>query len=187
MFKQFDENSAPEDAKHYLQHTKKSFGMIPNLERTMAGLPALLSVYSFAWDAFPNTPLNTIEQQVVYQVANYENECNYCVPWHTLLSKQAGMPDDISDALREGATLKDEKLQALAVFTRQMLNSRGHVSQRQLDEFLAVGYDETHVLAVVLGIAIKTMSNFTNAVAQTPLDKEVNPYRWHKPMRRMQE
>ena len=187
MFKQFDENSAPEEAKVYLQNTRQSFGMIPNLERTMAGLPELLSIYSAAWDAFPKTPLNAVEQQVVYQVINYENECNYCVPWHTLLSKQAGMPDDISQALRDGAKLEDEKLQALATFTRNMLYSRGHISQSQLDEFFAAGYQEPHALAVVLGIAIKTMSNFTNSIAQTPLDKEVSNYKWHKPLRRMQE
>jgi AhpD family alkylhydroperoxidase len=64
--------------------------MIPNLERVMANAPALLATYSFGWEVFDETSLSPVERQIVYQTANFENECNYCVPWHTLLVKQAG-------------------------------------------------------------------------------------------------
>lgn len=180
MFRQFDENSAPEGSKPFLAKTKNSFGMIPNLERTMAGEPTLLSVYSFAWDKFSETPLNPVEQQVVYQTVNFENECKYCVPWHTLLSKKAKMPSEISLALREGTKIPDDKLEALSTFTRLLIHNRGKITQGQLDAFMSLGYHEKHALAVILGIAIKTMSNFTNSIAQTPLDKEVEPFKWNK-------
>ena len=68
MFNQFDEDSAPEKSQPYLQNTLQSFGMIPNLERTMAALPELLAVYSFAWDEYANVPLSAIEQQCSGQV-----------------------------------------------------------------------------------------------------------------------
>ena len=35
---------------------------------------------------------------------------------------------------------------------------------------------------VILGLAIKLMSNYTNSIAGTPLDKEVEKLRWNKPM-----
>ena len=181
MFKQFDEEDAPEKSRIYLENTKKSFGMIPNLERTMAALPELLSVYSLSWSEFSNTPLTPVEQQVVYQTINFENDCSYCVPWHTLLSKQAGMEESVSVALRSGGRLSDPKLQALAEFTRLLVHNRGKVVKVQFDEFLKSGYSNEHALAVVLGIAIKTMSNFTNSIAQTPLDQQVEKYKWSKP------
>lgn len=181
MFKQFDETSAPEASKPFLANTKSSFGMIPNLEKTMAGEPTLLSVYSFAWDKFSETPLNPIEQQVVYQTVNFENECNYCVPWHTVLSKKVKMPEEVNSALREGIKLPNEKLEALSTFARLLIHNRGKITQGQLDVFMSHGYQEKHALSVILGIAIKTMSNFTNSIAQTPLDKEVEPFRWEKP------
>ncbi|MCA0928021.1 carboxymuconolactone decarboxylase family protein [Ruegeria profundi] len=34
--------------------------------------------------------MDTQERQVVYLTANLTNECNYCVPWHTILAEQAG-------------------------------------------------------------------------------------------------
>jgi alkylhydroperoxidase family enzyme len=183
MFKQFDETNAPDESKPYLANTKASFGMIPNLEKTMAAEPTLLSVYSFAWDKFDESPFSKIEQQVIYQTVNFENECNYCVPWHTVLSKNAKMPQDVIDALREGTQIANEKLEALSEFTRRLVHSRGKITQGQLDAFFQHGYEEKHALAVVLGIAIKTMSNFTNSIAETPLDKEVQAYEWRKPTR----
>ena len=61
--------------------------MIPNLEKTMASAPTLLESYATCWSLFQNTSLSPVERQIVYQTANFENECDYCVPWHTLLSK----------------------------------------------------------------------------------------------------
>ena len=42
-----DETTAPEAAREHLEATRRSFGMIPNLERVMANAPALLATYSF--------------------------------------------------------------------------------------------------------------------------------------------
>jgi hypothetical protein len=35
---------------------------------------------------------------------------------------------------------------------------------------------------VILGIAIKTMSNYTNSIAGTPLDQAVEKLVWKKPL-----
>jgi len=92
MFKMFDEINGPDGAREILEKTKAEFKMIPNLERTMAGAPALLEAYSTTWNIFKTTTLSEVEQQIVYQTANFENECNYCVPWHTLLSRITDCP-----------------------------------------------------------------------------------------------
>jgi uncharacterized peroxidase-related enzyme len=177
-----DETTAPAAAKPYLERTRQSFGMIPNLERVMANAPPLLAAYSFTWDIFDQTTLDPIERQVVYQTVNFENECNYCVPWHTFLAKQAGADAATIEALRSGDELPQAKHQALRQFTRQLLANRGKATQADLKAFHAAGYDSTHALEVVLGIAIKTMSNFTNSIAATPLDKQVAQLAWKKPL-----
>ncbi|MGF1588067.1 MAG: hypothetical protein ACFCU7_02295 [Pleurocapsa sp.] len=51
----------------------------------------------------------------------------------------------------------------------------------QIDAFYQVGYTPQQALEVVLGIAIKTMSNYTNSIAGTPLDDVVKSYHWKKP------
>lgn len=184
-FKLYDENTAPQASCAALATTRTHFGSIPNLERVMAGAPALLMAYSTGWDLFDTTSLSPIERQVVYQTANYENECDYCVPWHSFLAKQAQMSDRDLESLRTGAVLEDPKLEALRSFTRSLIHNRGKLSEAELQAFWAAGYDDQQALEVVLGIAIKTMSNFTNSIAGTPLDKSMHTFRWQKPKLKM--
>jgi len=176
-----DETTAPEAAREALTTTKRNFGMIPNLERTMASAPALLAAYSAAWDLFDLTSLSPIERQVVYQTANFENDCAYCVPWHTYLAKQAKMASEDVEALRGGAALGDPKLEALRIFARQLIHNRGKASQADLGAFFAAGYGPKQALEVVLGLAIKVMSNYVNSIAGTPLDDAVAKLAWRKP------
>lgn len=180
-FKQFTEKTAPAAAKEMLETTIKDFGMIPNLESVMAGAPALLASYNHCWDKFKSTSLSAIEQQVVYLTINFENNCEYCVPWHTLLSQQVNMPAAEIQNLRDGCALEDKKLNALHQFTKSLLRTSGSIAPADLQDFKAAGYTEQQALEVVLGIATKVMSNYTNAVAQTPLDEEVVSLRWKKP------
>lgn len=186
-FELFDLSTAPLEAKPILAKTQEEFKMIPNLERTMALAPALLEAYSTAWSLFSQTSLSPAEQQVVYQLSNFENECNYCVPWHTMLSLQSGMSAQDADALRNGRRLSTARLEGLRFFTQALLRSKGRIVQADLDAFYEAGYTSRHALEVVLGIAIKVMSNYTNSIAGTPLDKVVQKYKWVKPIIKQRE
>lgn len=182
MFPIHNVATAPEASKPLLEQAKKNLGIIPNLERVMAESPALLEGYVHLWELFDTTSLSPIERQVVYQTANFENQCEYCVPWHTKLSQLAGMaPNDI-EALRQGANLADPKLEALRQFTKSLILNRGKIAEAELNAFFAVGYSAQQALEVVLGIAIKTMSNYTNSIAGTPLDKAIEKLSWKKPV-----
>jgi AhpD family alkylhydroperoxidase len=173
MFPLHDESTAPEAARAALTATKSNF--------VMASAPALLSAYSTSWDLFDTTSLTPIERQVVYLTANFENECDYCVPWHSLLAEKAGMDKDDLSALRAGAALTNGRLQALHVFTKALIHERGKVAPPVLEAFFAAGYSPQQALEVVLGVAIKVMSNYTNSIAGTPLDAAIKTRAWRKP------
>jgi AhpD family alkylhydroperoxidase len=181
QFSLFDEDTAPESARPFLEAARKNLGIIPNLERTMAAAPPLLEAYVRSWDLFDQTTLTPIERQVVYQTANFENECEYCVPWHTMLSQLAGMAPQDVQALREGSELHGARLEALHRFTRVLIANRGKIANADLGSFLDSGYTQQNALEVVLGLAIKTMSNYTNSIAGTPLDRKVTGLAWKKP------
>ncbi|OUR60798.1 carboxymuconolactone decarboxylase [Colwellia sp. 39_35_sub15_T18] len=181
-FPLLDESNAPQASLQWLAQAKENFGMIPNVEKVMALSPQLLAGYTFMWEQFDTTSLTAIERQVVYLTANYENECSYCVPWHSILAKQLGMSKDDLLALRNGGKIANAKLNELSNFTRGLLANRGKVSETQLQIFLDAGYTDAQVLEVILGLAIKLISNYTNSVAGTPLDSEAESERWHKPL-----
>ncbi len=59
-----------------------------------------------------------------------------------------------------------------------MLDSRGNPSEAQLEAFYAAGYGERQVLDIILGLAQKVMSNYTNHVADTPVDAVMQKFAW---------
>ena len=168
--------SAPEASRAWLPD-----GFVPNLHAIMAESPALLEGYKRLWDLSLGSSLAPIEVQVVMMTANFENNCHYCVPWHTFIMKQGKMPDGVIDALRSGEPLPDSKLDALRTFTRTLIESRGHAGDDALAAFLDAGYTQQNALDVVLGLAVKLMSNYTNAVTHTNLDDPPRQYDWTKP------
>lgn len=169
-----DPGTAPVESRPLLKEAEAALGKIPNLERVMAEAPPLLEAYVKTWAIFEETSLTPAERQVVYQVANVANGCTYCRPWHAMLSKMAGMPREEALRLRDGAALADPRLEALRVFSLAVLETRGDVDEDTFAAFVAGGYTRAKALEVVLGLAIKVMSNYTNALAGTPLDEEVS-------------
>lgn len=176
-----DFESAPGTSCKVLEEVEADFGMIPNLERVLASSPEALTAYATLWDLFNQCSLSDVEKQVVYQTANFENNCTYCVPWHTLLSRNAGMSEENVEALRSGRPLRDERLEALRVFTRSLIEFRGHPGDEAMDKFLAAGFEPGQALEVILGLATKLISNFTNGIAHTPLDSQIQSLEWSKP------
>ncbi len=180
-FAAYTADNAPEAAKPGLKAAKASFGFIPNLQATMAESPELLAGYSALWDLFAKTTLTPHEQQVVYLTSNFENECHYCMAGHTALAKMQKMDPAVIDALRNGTEIPDRKLEALHRFTALVVRNRGWVSDADTDAFLAAGYTRRNVLEVILGVATKVMSNYTNHIAHTQLDKFMHGNEWVKP------
>ncbi|TFI51766.1 carboxymuconolactone decarboxylase family protein [Mastigocladus laminosus UU774] len=173
--------TAPRESQEALHHVKETFGFIPNLEGISAEAPALLQGGMALWDIFSTTSFSPIEQQIVYLAANYENDCHYCMAAHSGLAKTVGMSTKDIDAMRNGEPLQDPKLQALREFTQRMVQTRGWVSDEEIETFMKAGYTKQQVLEVILGIAVKVIHNYTNHIAQTPLDKEFKPHAWSKP------
>ena len=179
-FTVYTAENAPELAKSSLTAAKASFGFIPNLQGTMADSPELLAGYSTLWDLFAKTTLTPHEQQVVYMTSNFENECHYCMAGHTALAKLQKMQPAVIDALRNGTEIPDPKLEALHRFTALVVRNRGWVSDADTDAFLAAGYSRLNVLEVILGVATKVMSNYTNHIAHTELDSFMRGNEWVK-------
>ena len=69
--------TAPEASRPFLEKTQQAFGMLPNLERTMAEAPILLEAYGSLWEAFGKSSFSAVEQQVVMQSINVRHACDY--------------------------------------------------------------------------------------------------------------
>ncbi|WP_341963930.1 carboxymuconolactone decarboxylase family protein [Pseudomonas sp. RC10] len=174
-------DNAPDASKPVLKAVKGAFGFVPNLQSNMAESPELLAGYSALWDLFSKSSLTAQEQQVVYLTSNFENNCHYCMAGHTTLAKMIGMEAAVIEALRAGTAIPDARLEALRQFTALVVRERGFAGDAAVDAFLAAGYTRKNVLEVVLGVATKVMSNYTNHIVHTELDAFMAGNEWTKP------
>jgi uncharacterized peroxidase-related enzyme len=171
-------DSAPEAARPHLDTAQKKFGMVPNLLGMLATAPAALGSYLTVTGEMEGSSLSPVEQQVVFIATSAENRCEYCVGVHSAIAGMVQMPEEALGALRGGRDPEDARLGALARFTRHVVEQRGWVDEREVDALLAAGYGEQQVLEVVTGVALKTLSNYANHIADTPLDAAFAPMRW---------
>lgn len=179
-FKLHDIESAPEGAKPLLEKSQKGFGMIPGLHAVMAESPQVLEAYQTLHRLVSDSSFDNDEKTVVWQTINVENACHYCVPAHTGIAKMMEVSDDIIEPLRNETPLPNEKLEALRDFTLAVMRKQANVSQQDLDAFFNAGYGHRQVLDVILTLSQKTMSNYINHIAQTPVDEPFQKFAWSK-------
>jgi len=154
--------------------------MIPGLHGVLAAAPKTFEAYQTLHQLFTETSFNAEELTVVWQAINVEHACHYCVPAHTGIAKMMKVDDAITEALRNETPLEDAKLEALRTMTLTIVKNRGHVSQEDLDAFYAAGYGEQQVLEIILGVSQKVISNYTNHIANTPVDAPFQSFAWKK-------
>lgn len=179
-FPSHDLDSAPEGSKPLLEKSQKAFGRLPGLHKVLADSPQAYEGYQVLHKLFTETDFDADELTVVWQAINVEHSCHYCVPAHTGIAKNMKVSDEITNALRDETPLPNDKLEALRTFTIQMVRERGNVSDAQIETFFAAGYTHRAVLDVILGLAQKTMSNYINHVAQTPVDEVFHSLKWER-------
>lgn len=174
-----DENSAPQDVAPSLAQAKQNFGFIPNLHGVFAESPQAFNGYQALTEQFQNTSLSTQAKHVVWLAASRQNSCHYCVAAHSVLAQGAGVDAEIIEALRNDKPLPDESLEAVRRFTQAVVSHQGFVPEDETKAFLSAGFGQRQILDIVLGVAMKTLSNYTNHFADTPLDDAFQDHAWN--------
>lgn len=169
-FKLHTIETAPEASQKDLADVKQKFGRVPNFFAVAAESPAAISAYASLSNIFRATALTPAEQQIVILAASVENKCEYCVAAHSRGAKMAGVPEDVIQGIRDRAALKDAKAEALRRLVSRIVEKRGWLSDGDVQDFLAHGYSRSRLLDVMVGISMKTLSNYINHLADPPVE-----------------
>ena len=178
---QFDVHSketASTESAELLATAEKTYGFVPNLLGVMAESPATIKAYMTIGKIFDESSFSATERQVVILAASRFNECDYCVAAHSVVAGMQKVPADVIDAIRDDQPIDDEKLEALRTFTTAVVEKRGWVSGDEIAAFLAAGYNKAQILEVIVGLSFKTLSNYVNHIAETPLDDAFAAQAW---------
>ncbi len=175
-------DNADEKAKTILQSAKDNMGMVPNLFAIMANNPSLLKAYTSADETFrQDSGFSSVEQEVLLLSIAVENGCTYCVAAHSFIAdNQSDVPEEITNAIRDGKEIPDAKLQALSAYAKEVVESRGYPSEDSTKALKAAGYTDKHIAGVITAVGMKTFSNYINHIANTPLDQAFEGRKWDK-------
>jgi len=174
-------DTAPEGSRETLRQVRDNLGLVPNLAAAMAESPTLVQAFFTVRDIYSQGTLNPGEIQVLSLANAFENDCDWCMAFHSFAALKEGVSQEAVDALRRGREPGDPRLGALSRFSRAMVRNRGDVSRGDLEAFFAAGYNRAQALEVVLGIGFSVLANFAGHLAHAPLDVPFQAHRWERP------
>ncbi|MEU9379890.1 carboxymuconolactone decarboxylase family protein [Streptomyces sp. NPDC048279] len=137
--------------------------------KTLASNPVVLEVVT----TLQGTLSRVLDGKTRHSIAlavSQANGCGYCLAMHTHVATEfGGMSGDDIELGRAGSSV-DPRRAAAARFARQVVESRGQVSDTDLADVRGAGYTDAQILAIVAVAVQFLLTNFINNVNQTDLD-----------------
>jgi AhpD family alkylhydroperoxidase len=178
VFTEHTIESAPPAARRAMTATVNHLGYLPAATARWASSPQLLDGFQKLSGLFDTTTLDPVAREVVIMTIATRNGCHVCVAMHTARLTALGARPDIIAALRDSGPLPDQRLDAVRVFTLQVLDTAGDIGDDALRAFLASGYTGQNALEVVLGIGTYTISTLANRLTGAPVDDQLSAFAW---------
>jgi alkylhydroperoxidase family enzyme len=170
--------SAPEKSKPALEQLQKVFGILPNLPAVIANSPKLINALVGLFAQVHSPGLSEAENQIVLLTDAVTNSSAYAVAFHTTLALQQGIDSEETSAIREGHLPRDKRFAALSNLAKTLIEKRGHLSEQELDSFIAAGFTKEQVLEVIAIVAASTITNYTGTIANPPLEDAFLEHAW---------
>lgn len=164
-----DPSTATGRAKELLDGIKAKLGMTPNMMRAMANSPAALAAYLQFSGALAEGNLKAKTREQIALAVGQKSSCNYCLAAHSAIGKMVGLTrDQIHDA--RNATADDTKADAILKFASQLVESRGLVSDANVEAVKSAGVTDGEIAEVVANTALNLFTNYFNHVSELKVD-----------------
>ncbi len=163
-------NQTPAATRPLLDAVQNKLGVIPNLMRVIGNSPAALEGYLSLNGALEKGTLGVKTAERIALAIAEINGCSYCLSAHTYLGKNLAKLDDAEMAANRDRISTDVKAAAAVRFASKIALERGHVSDSDVQAVKAAGYADAEVMEIVLHVALNTLTNYVNSVAETEID-----------------
>jgi uncharacterized peroxidase-related enzyme len=164
-----DAAHATGDAKQLLDGVQQKLGMTPNIIRSMANSPAAVKAYLGFGDALSTGRLDAKSREAIALTVAAANSCEYCASAHAAISKSLKV-DEAEIERRLHAQSADPALQAVLVFAKRIVDTRGWVSDDDVAAVRAAGHDDEIITEIVANVTANLFTNYFNHIAQTEID-----------------
>jgi len=150
---------------------KGAVGMVPNAYANLGvNSPVALESVLNLDGALRKSSLSTKDIEVIKLAVSQQAGCDYCLAAHTLMGGKAGLSADGIMAARKGGSIGDARLDALAAFTRTLVQTSGTVPAEAVAAVKAAGVSDAQLADLSLAIASITLTNLFNRINDTVVD-----------------
>ena len=163
-------DQTPAASLPFLDAVKKQLGVVPNLMKMVGNSPAALEGYLSLNAALGKGMIDAKTRERIALAIAEINGCSYCLSAHTYLGKNVAKLDDAEILANRNGTSSDPKAAAAVHFAARVTLERGHVTDADISAVKAAGYSNAEIVEIVLHVALNTLTNYVNEVAQTEID-----------------
>jgi uncharacterized peroxidase-related enzyme len=163
-------DQTPAATRPLLEAVNKQLGVVPNLMKMLGHSPAALGGYLSLNGALAKGTIGTkTGERIALAIAEF-NRCGYCLAAHSYLGKNMAKLDDAEIAANRSGSSSDPKADAAVRFAVNVAQERGRVSDIVVQAVKTAGYSDAEVMEIILHVALNTLTNYVNTVAQTEID-----------------
>lgn len=162
--------ASPTGSQPLLEAVKKQFGMVPNLFRVVGNSPAALEGYLGLNGALGKGTVDAKTRERIALAVAEVNGCDYCLSAHSYMGANLAKLDAAEILANRRGTSSDAKANAAVRFAASVTSARGHVGNSELEAVRAAGFDDAGIIEIVLHVALNTLTNYVNNVAETVID-----------------
>lgn len=142
---------------------RRRYGWLPNTIRVMSRGTNAADLYLTAGEFNARgTVLPLARERIAIHVAE-TNGCEYCRTAHTLAAS----------AIARSAHADDRDVRAQVTFARRMLDTRGRLSDEDINTARAARIDDQTMVDIAAVIAENVLGNLINNIARTELDPQL--------------
>ncbi|MGN7722340.1 carboxymuconolactone decarboxylase family protein [Chitinophaga sp. 22620] len=163
-----DEQNVSEKNKRILEELKGLFGRVPNIFTAFASSENGLEAY-FNYLTQKNS-LTDREREAVNLIVSQVNQCPYCLSFHSAIATRLGFSNEQILDIRANDIRFDKKLKAVTALAHNIAITKGKIIGDVLEDFYEAGYDQGHLVDVVLAVGNITTLNLLYAITNVPID-----------------
>ena len=157
-----------EKNKRIFGEIKGLFGIVPNIFAAFASSENGLENY-FNY-LTQKSSLSDREREAVNLIVSQVNQCPYCLSFHSAIASRLGFTNQEILDVRANDIRFDRKLKAVAAMAHNIALTKGKIVGAILEDFYEAGYDQGHLVDVVLAVGNISTLNLLYAITNVPID-----------------
>ncbi|OQP45274.1 hypothetical protein A4H97_32670 [Niastella yeongjuensis] len=162
-----EQNISDKDKKIFGE-VKGLYGKVPNIFAAFASSENGLENY-FNY-LTQKSSLSDREREAVNLIVSQVNQCQYCLSFHTAIANRLGFKEEEILNIRANDISFDRKLKTLVALAHNIAMTRGRIAGAILEDFYEAGYDQGHLVDVVLAVGNIWTLNLLYAMTNVPID-----------------